>query len=367
RVPRVMLTLANALTARGHRVDLVVARPDGPLRAEVSPRMRLVALAGWLPPPPWVARKRSRQVVMGIPLLARYLRRVRPDVLLSADHYVNFSALLARAIAGVGTRVAVSQHMPLSWHAGHKPVLRWLVRHLYPRADAVIAVSNGVADDLAQTAGLPRHGITTIYNPVVTAELEEKAHAPLDHPWFAPGSPPVVLGVGRLVSQKDFAVLLKAFARARGARPARLVILGEGPGRESLTALAAKLGVAGDLALPGFVANPFAYMARASVFVLASAWEGLPTVLIEALGCGCPVVSTDCPSGPAEILAGGKYGPLVPVGDDVALAAAILRLLGAPPDASMLRGRAALFSVDRSVREYLAVLTGDPDGRNPAE
>jgi glycosyltransferase involved in cell wall biosynthesis len=153
--------------------------------------------------------------------------------------------------------------------------------------------------------------------------------------------------------QKDFPTLLKAFARVRAVREARLVILGEGKKRIELETLAQELGVAAEVDLPGWVDNPFAWMARAAVFVLSSAYEGLPGVLIQALACGCPVVSTDCPSGPAEILAGGTYGPLVPVGDDQALANAIFAVLSAPPDRDRLRARAAMFSMDRAVDQYL--------------
>jgi glycosyltransferase involved in cell wall biosynthesis len=255
----------------------------------------------------------------------------------------------------------MSNHLSQSALKAHRRPRRFrlsLARHFYPRADAIIAVSNGIADDLAQVTGLPRERITTIYSPVITPELQEKARAPLDHPWFAQGSPPVLLGVGRLVPQKDFPTLLKAFARVRAVRKARLVILGEGIRRMELETLVRELGVAADVTLPGFVANPFPYMAGASVFVLSSAWEGLPGVLIEAMACGCPVVSTDCPSGPAEILDGGAYGPLVPVGNDEALAKAILSVLETPPDPERLRVRAALFSVDRAADRYLEVLLG---------
>jgi glycosyltransferase involved in cell wall biosynthesis len=213
-----------------------------------------------------------------------------------------------------------------------------------------------VAEDLALTASLPRERITTIYNPVVTPALAGQAQAPLTHPWFAPGSPPVLLAVGRLHYQKDFPTLLRAFARVRAVRAVRLLILGEGDQGAALRASAQELGITTDVELPGFVLNPFAYMARAAVFVLSSAYEGLPGVLIQALACGCPVVSTDCPSGPAEILEGGVYGPLVPVGDDVALAKAILSTLNTRPNPDWLRTRAAEFSVDRAVDRYLEVL-----------
>jgi len=198
-----------------------------------------------------------------------------------------------------------------------------LVKRFYPWADYVIGISRGVADDLSQTAGLPRDRIKILYNPVVTPELREKARAPLNHPWFETGQPPVVLAVGRLTKQKDFPTLIRAFAQVRQTRPARLLILGEGPDRPALEALVHKLSLEGDVAMPGFVENPYAYMSRVSLYVLSSRWEGLPTVLIEALSCGLPIIATDCPSGPREILANGLYGSLVPVEDVTALAQAI--------------------------------------------
>jgi glycosyltransferase involved in cell wall biosynthesis len=229
---------------------------------------------------------------------------------------------------------------------------------VYPWADAVIAVSDGVAEQVASLTGMPRERITTIYNPVVTPELLWRSREPVDHPWLAPGQPPVVLGVGKLKIQKGFRTLIRAFARVRAARPARLVILGEGARRRTLEALVDELGLREDVALPGYVENPWAWMSRASVFALSSRWEGLPGALIEAMACGCPVVSTDCPSGPAEILEGGVYGPLVPVGDAGALARAILELLDAPPDPARLRARAAAFCVDPALERYLEVLLG---------
>src|SRR5574337_901245 len=301
---------------------------------------------------------------------ADYLRHEQPDVVLSAANHVNDAALWARYITRARTRLVVraSNYLrpPANYTRRDTQLFRpQLAGCFYSWADAIIAVSEGVTDNVARVTGLPRERITTIYNPVVTPELYEKMRAPLDHPWFSPGSPPVVLGVGRLVAQKDFPNLLKAFARVRAMRKARLVILGEGKERPALEVLARKLGVASDVALPGFVLNPFPYMMRASVFVLSSAWEGLPGVLIEAMACGCPVASTDCPSGPAEILDSGAYGPLVPVGDEVALAKAIFSVLETPPDPERLRAQAALFSVDRATDQYLQVLLelGGPSKR----
>jgi glycosyltransferase involved in cell wall biosynthesis len=294
----------------------------------------------------------------------RYLRHERPQVLLSAMTDLNLVALWARRLARVHTELVISEHITLSqsvqaganrrkWRHRFLPPL---VARTYPWAEAIIAVSAGVADDLSTVAEIPRERILTIYNPVVTPDLAEKSRASRDHPWFAPGSPPVLLAVGRLAGQKDFPTLLRAFARVRALRPARLVVLGEGKERTKLEALALELAVAGDVALPGFVLNPFPYMRRAAALVLSSVYEGLPGVLIEALACGCPVVSTDCPSGPAEILDRGAYGKLVPVGDDARLSAAILATLDAPPDRNRLRQRAALFSEDDKVNQYLQML-----------
>jgi glycosyltransferase involved in cell wall biosynthesis len=238
------------------------------------------------------------------------------------------------------------------------PLLRALVRRSYRRADAIVANSQGVAADLAQLLAPPRPQIVTIYNPLPVAEIQSLSRAGVEHPWLAPAGPPLLLGVGKLKLQKDFATLIRAFARVRAVRPAHLVILGEGEERARLERLALELGVASDLALPGFTENPWAWMARAAVFVLSSAWEGFSNVLAEALACGCPVVSTDCPSGPAELLENGRYGCLVPVGDDRALADAILATLEKPPDPDPLRARAASFSVDTAVDHYLEVLLG---------
>jgi glycosyltransferase involved in cell wall biosynthesis len=214
-----------------------------------------------------------------------------------------------------------------------------------------------VAGSLLQLSPIPIQKVRVIYNPVVSPELYEKADAPVEHPWFQPHQPPVVLAAGRLVALKGYDTLLRAFARVRQETPARLVILGEGPERPNLERLAAELGVAADVDMPGFDPNPFRYMKRAGVFVLSSRYEGLPNVLIQALACGCPVVSTDCPSGPSEILDGGRYGALVPVDDVEAMAGAIVRaLLGqvAPAPSAWLEQ----FRVEVVAEQYLRVMLG---------
>jgi glycosyltransferase involved in cell wall biosynthesis len=238
-----------------------------------------------------------------------------------------------------------------------------LIRRGYLQAGATVAVSNGVVDDLAACAGIPRSRITTVYNPMVGPVLVAKAQHLPDHPWFAPGEPPVILAVRRPDPQKNLATLIRAFVRERAQRPVRLLILGGSEDDQShaeyarkLRALSKQLDLAEDVSFAGFVANPFAHMARAAVFVLSSTFEGLPSVLIEALACGCPVVSTDCPSGPAEILDSGRFGAMVPVGDDHAMAVAIAATLDRPIAAARLRERADLFNVDRAVDRYVDLM-----------
>jgi glycosyltransferase involved in cell wall biosynthesis len=284
--------------------------------------------------------------------------------MLSALHYANEIAVWAKRFAGTSTRVIVSEHNTFSQAIQHtsktkRRLLPFFVRHFYPWADSIVAVSQGVANDLARSTGLLRESIQAIYNPVITPELLEKTKEPLEHPWFAPSEPPVILGVGKLEAQKDFPTLIRAFAQVRQVRPARLMILGWGPDRPKLEALVRELGLEADVSLSGYVDNPYPYMAKASVFVLSSAWEGLPTVLIEAMAVGTPVVSTDCPSGAAEILGSGKYGLLTPVGDSQALAKAILEVLSnqlPAVDPNWLEQ----FSLPVSTRQYLDVLAIPP-------
>ncbi|GAB4275219.1 MAG: glycosyltransferase [Deferrisomatales bacterium] len=373
------VTLANGFAARGHRVDLVVVHAGGVPAQAPSPAVRVVALAG---PGIRALRAAGRWVnLRGLATasstwpLARYLRRERPEVLLSAASHVNLVAVWARRLSGVPVPLVLraSNHPSgnlFRWPATQRPI-RWALQagasRIYPWADAVVAVSQGVARQVVDLTGVSPERVTPIYNPVVDGELLAKSRQPVGHPWVRSPGAPVILGVGTLKLQKDFPTLVRAFARVRAHRPARLVILGEGRERGALEHLAASLGVARDVCLPGYTPNPFAWMARAAVFVLSSAWEGLPGALVEAMACGCPVVSTDCPDGPAEILDGGRYGPLVPVGDDRALAEAIEGVLDAPPDRDGLRRRAAeLCSVEPAVDRYLEVLEAAIAARHPA-
>lgn len=344
---RSMLKLAQGLVERGYAVDLVLARSEGPFLAEVPASVRVVDL-------------RATRVLTSLVGLVRYLRQERPDVMLSALNYVNIVALWAKRLARVSTRVVVSERNTLSQGSQHASSRRyklmpWLVKRFYPWADGIVAVSKGVADDLVQLTDIPRDRIHVIYNPIVTPQLWEQAQVAIEHPWFGPDQPAVILAVGRLKPQKDFPTLIRAFARVRQTHPARLLILGEGVERPSLEALVRQLGLEQNVSLPGFVPNPYPYMVRASLFVLSSAYEGLPGVLIEALACGVPLIATDCPSGPREILANGKYGQLVPVGDEVTLAHTIELVLAGkitrPPQESWRP-----FELQTVTNQYIQVL-----------
>jgi glycosyltransferase involved in cell wall biosynthesis len=278
--------------------------------------------------------------------------------------HANLVALWAAKLAGRGTPVVVTVHNTLSQSAPQRGrVAAGLWRHLlgtfYPWAAHVVAVSRGAADDLAHTSGVPRDRVKVIYNPVITPTMLALARQSPDHPWLAPGQPPVILGVGRLTRQKDFATLIQAFAEVRRHRFTRLIILGEGEDRPDLEALVRRLGLSDDVALPGFRDNALAYMAGSALFVLSSAWEGLPTVLIEALAAGTRVVSTDCPSGPREILQEGSLGALVPVGDAPALAVAMLEALDRPAG-SVPPEALAPFTRDTAVDHYLRLIENLP-------
>jgi len=348
---RSMVNLAHGMAESGYAVDLVLAQVEGPFLKDVRDSVRIVDL-------------KASRAITSLPALVRYLRSERPEALLSVFGYVNIVASWAWRLAGVPTRLLLNEQNTVSQESGNASTLRgrfvpWLMKRFYPWAHGIVVVSHGVRDDMAQLTKIPSERITVIYNPsVVRAEVLEKAQAPLDHPWFKVGQPPVLIAVGRLQMQKDFPTLLHAFAKVRKQRPVRLLILGEGKEREPLEELIRKLGLESDVRMPGFVANPYAYMARSSLFVLSSRWEGLPTVLIEALCCGTPVVSTDCPSGPREILKDGQYGQLVPVSDVDALARAIETTLdskasGPPPESWQP------YDLDNVVSQYVKLLVGN--------
>lgn len=350
-VERMLLNLAGGLAAAGCAVDLVVARSTSKHLQQLPAGVRLVKLG-------------TNHTFTSLFRLAAYLKRERPDALLAAKERACRTAVLARRLSGVpvrlgfrlGTTVSAAFEKKAAWRFA---LWCWPMPWFYRQADAVVAVSEGVRQDLLKITGLPEERFHVVRNPVITAEMETMSRAPLDDPWFAPGAPPVIMGLGRLTEQKDFFTLLRAFARVRSERPCRLLILGEGGDRPELEGLAAELGVSDDLRLPGFEANPYRYLRRAQLFVLSSRWEGSPNALTEAMALGIPVVAADCPSGPNELLPGAGVGELVPMGEPAIMAAAMQRLLDAPPPAAAIRAAVADYNVSRSAQHYRRLLLGE--------
>ncbi len=347
---KAMVLLANQFSALGYTVDLLLVKKEGEFLHDVSPEVTVVDF-------------RSNRTLTALFPLISYLRRRRPAGLIASMVHCNIVALLARSLARVRTRVLIRQENTMSRAARNAPTVRgewipWIARIMYPKADAIIAVSNGVADDMSEFLDIPRQKIETVYNPCAVKKVVQASTQHVDHPWFVPDSPPVIVSMGRLHPQKDYGTLLEAFRTVRANREARLLIMGEGAERDKLTALARELGISEFLSLPGSLANPFPYLTRAHVFVLSSRWEGFGLVLVEAMACGITVVSTDCPNGPREVLDGGRYGILVPMGNPEALAEGILRALDSffPPE--LLKKRAEDFSVDTIARKYLDIAFG---------
>jgi len=333
------LALARGLVARGHDVDIVMFRtsihhpdevpgearlfvaddaPDGitqskpgyaALRARIAsvestPKrfswLRLARALKWHPTvlPTRVQHRQACQ-------MANYIAQQKPDIVFTTLTRSVLSALFARRLLTNPPPVIPIIQGVIEAHRKHKQIR---YRALFPDAAHVVAVSNCVADSIAARIGVPNDSITTIYNPVVSPELDALQSQTPDHPWFSDNGPPVVLGCGRLIELKGFTVLIKAFARLIERRQCRLIILGKGPQRKELEALVTRLGLQRQVSLPGHTDNPFAFMSRAALFVLSSRREGLPTALIEALACGCPCVSTDCPSGRRRFCKAARLG-----------------------------------------------------------
>jgi len=348
-VERVVHHLLQGLSAHDIDVDLLA----------------VVGKKGWLPDIPWpnirVIDLKVKHTHLALPALTRYLCKERPDVLMAAKDRAVRIAVLARIFAHVDTRLVGQLHSNLSAYLDTKtPFQRWLrcapMRWLFPHVDLIITVSEGVIEDTIKVAGYPRERMVALPNPVITPEVYLKGEEPVDHPWFNSPSVPVILGAGRLTQEKDFATLIKAFKILRQQQDSKLVIIGDGPLRQDLENLVAELDLTGSVALPGYAANPYAWMKKSSLFVLSSAWEGSGNVLIEAMALGVPSVSTDCPYGPAETLAGGKYGALVPVGDPESMAKAMLNTLSNPLSAKELLEAVAPYYVENSTQRYLEAL-----------
>ncbi len=385
---RSMLNLARSLIGRGHRVDLVIPRFGGDYQSEIPREMRVyrarlphtgrkflravrrtgVSVEALIINPVGVARawraldrrfpdlpcKRRHRVYAYAHMMARHIREVGPDLVVSAMVGANAAAVCAAELTkrAVPTVAAVRNNVA----AGYTPQWRATAQVLYPLADAVVAVSRGVGESMRQSLGMDAERIHVIYNGVPADRIRRLAEKDVAHPWFGQGEPPVVLSVGREAPAKDYPTLVAAFGLARREVDARLLILGRlSPRyRARLEALAAGHGVARDLGFVDFDENPYRYMRRSGLLALSSRWEGLPTVILEALACGTPVVSTDTPYGPREIL--GCWGELPPVGDAAALGRAMVAALrGERPSEAALRARAADFSDEKATDAYTAL------------
>lgn len=335
----VIVTLAEELQCRGHSVTVFVVDPTGPNAGKLTPKVSVRELSG-------------TNIITTTVSLWRALRQARPDILLSTMEMPNVMAVAAAR--AVGSIPVVIQSVSVNSNrrrSGKYRLIPALKRLVYPFADQMVAVSDGVATDLSTITGVDTAEIRTIHNPAYDPTIPRQASEPVDHPWFGEDMP-IVIGVGNMKPAKDFPTLFRAVARLENLDAVRLVILGDGPGRESLEELAVELGISDRVSFPGYVDNPYRYMSRADVFVLSSAWEGFGNVLVEAMACGTPIVSTDCPGGPAEILDTGSYGILVPVGDDEAMATAIRDTLEEPIEGEVLRERAENFDTRTIVNHY---------------
>ena len=346
---RVNLDLAHEFTRQGHTVEFVLMRAEGVFLAEARAAFSVVDL-GTL---------RARQVPLA---LARYLRRRRPDALLVAMWPLTVLAPLGRAMSGHRCKLLVQEHNTLSvqyaaWGRAHRFALRASMGLGYRMADSRVGVSAGVVQDIARLARVPERVFNVIHNPVCRRTIPSpETIAAADALWAVPRGCRL-LTVGSFKAQKNHPLLLRAFARLADRPEARLMFLGSGKGEAAVRGLAAELGITAQVSFAGFHADPTPFYQSADLFVLSSDYEGFGNVIVEALAAGTPVVSTDCPSGPSEILEGGRYGALVPVGDAPALAAAIVTALATAHDPNFLRRRALDFAPAIAATKYLDLLT----------
>lgn len=349
-IERQNLVIAEVLRSHGADVTLVLHRLRGPLRDQVPPEIRVVALD-------------SRRTRDDVGRLADYLRREKPDILLANFDVNNLAALLAKAISLTSTRVVICQHNPLSssFFTSERRLYRYIglgYRVLAPFVSQAIAVSEGLAEELHRLGGLPRRRIVTINNPVIGPDFAQRSAQPVSHPWLHDPDRPVFITAGRLVPQKDHATLLRALALHRRGIPSRLLILGTGPLEAELKALVASLDLGDAVDFLGFRTDAPAWFRNADAFVLSSRSEGFGNVVVEALGCGTPVIATNCDYGPGDILANGRHGLLVPTADPVALANAMDQVgsLRRRFPADALRERANAFTYQACTNRYIEVL-----------
>lgn len=337
---RVTVNLANQLAENGYQVEVVVISIEGELTSDLADDVQVSVLPV----------NRMRWAV--IPL-AKHLRNSSPDVLISFLTPTNIIAILASKLSLMSHQIIVTEHgkkIDSDLLSTRRDIM--LAKHLYKAADDIIGVSKGVSEDIAAWANVNPTKITTIYNPVIEDKLisDNSSYTEFD---FDTEDGNIILGAGRHVKQKDFKTLILSFKKLLDEYPnSHLIIIGEGELTTEYKELTRELNIQESVSFPGYVDDPFQYMRTADVFGLSSKWEGLSLVIIEAMACGTPVVSTDCPSGPAEVLKDGQYGELVPVGDSEAMSNALKKTLENPSSTKYLRDRARDFSVEKSTKQY---------------
>ncbi len=345
---RIILKIAKMCSDHGLVVDLLLANKSGEYLDDVPAGINIIDL-------------QSTRPFKAIPALTKYLNQKRPKVLMSTITNANLAALISLRLSTHKCRCIIREASTLSADLSHSSTLnRLLVPRLIPllyrKAQAIIAPSAAAADDFSRVTGINRDSISIIYNPVVSEEIARLSKLPVTHPWLQEKSPPVIIGMGRLTAAKDFFTLIQAFSIFRKNINSKLIILGEGEERQALETFIKELSLEKDVDLYGFTKNPFAFLARSQLFVLSSKWEGLPGALIEALACGVKIVSTDCPSGPREILDNGKYGYLVPVGDASTMADAMKKVITGGYKLQDPVSQIRLFHENTCSKQYLKLL-----------
>jgi glycosyltransferase involved in cell wall biosynthesis len=340
--------LIKGFVERGFKVDLLLSKAAGPYIKMIPEKCRIIGF-------------NSNRVIFSLGKLINYLKVNKPFALISVLSHANVISSFAKMFYNGDTKIILTQRINLTSSKVNLKSLRskllpFFMFLTYWKADKIVAVSKGVAEDLEKRIHYLRNRVEYIYNPIIVPEILQQGKQVIAHSWFNNKEVPIILSAGRLTPQKDYPVLLKAFSIVRKEIECHLVILGEGEERNNLNDLAKDLEIYEDVWMPGFVDNPYKYMTKANLFVSSSKSEGFPNALIEAMACGTAVVSTDCPSGPVEILDNGKYGKLVPVGDFRGMANAIIETLKYPLGKEVLISRANQFNLDKAVSRYLEVI-----------
>lgn len=342
-----IINMANYFSQKEIHVDLITLhnKHQNPILEKLNSDIQLFPL------------QNNKKALLFVKLYS-YIIKQKPQTLIALDTRASLIASwLTLFLKYARPKIIINICNSISkGNSKHKYSLQKRLRRIAKRTDTVITISKGLADQFTEVTGLDKKNIHVIYNPVVKASLFEKGSREVSHPWINQKNVPIILGIGRFTKQKDFPTLIKAFSIVRSYVQCKLIILGQGPDYYKLRKLTENLEINSDVDFPGFVENPYAFLSRASIFVSTSRWEGLSNVLIEALAFGIPTIATNCPEGPKEVLDNGKYGYLVPVGDEVAISKAILEHFNNPPSSEFIKHGSKQFNFDACCESYLQVI-----------